>query len=56
MIVTRKTADRSTVDDVRRALGNAAPQVRVATAYLAPGELEEHGTGQTLPLRVLAGC
>ena len=56
VIITRKTADRSTVEDVRRALGNAAPQVRVATAYLAPGELRSTATGQTLPLRVLQGA
>ena len=55
VIITRKTADRSTVDDVRRAMANAAPQVPVATVYLAPGELRSTATGQTLPLRVLQG-
>ena len=56
VIITRKTADRSTVEDVRRALANAAPRVPVAAAYLAPGELRSTATGQTLPLRVLQGA
>lgn len=56
VIITRKTADRSTVEDVRRALANAAPQVPVAAAHLAPGELRSTATGQTLPLRVLQGA
>jgi tetraacyldisaccharide 4'-kinase len=56
VIITRKTADRATVEDVRRALANAAPHVRVATAHLAPGELRSTSTGQSLPLRVLDGA
>jgi len=56
VIVTRKTADRSKVEDVRRALVNAAPQVPVATAHLAPGDLRSTTTGQTLPLHVLQGA
>jgi tetraacyldisaccharide 4'-kinase len=56
IIVTRKTAERSVVDNVRRALANAAPRVPVATAYLAPGELKSTTTGQTLPLHVLQGA
>lgn len=56
VIITRKTADRSTVEDVRRALANAAPQVPVAVAHLAPGDLRSTATGQTLPLQVLAGA
>ncbi len=56
IIITRKTADRSTVEDVRRALANAAPRVPVATAYLAPGELKSTATGQTLPLHVIQGA
>ena len=55
-IITRKTADRSTVDDVKRALANAAPRLLVATAYLAPGELKSTATGQTLPLHALRGA
>ncbi|MDP9200563.1 MAG: tetraacyldisaccharide 4'-kinase [Gemmatimonadota bacterium] len=56
VIVTRKTADKSTVEDVRRALANAAPRVPVATAYLAPGDLRSTATGQTLPLHVVRGA
>ena len=55
-IITRKTAEKSTVEDVRRALGGAAPQVPVATAHLAPGDLRSTATGQTLPLHVLRGA
>jgi tetraacyldisaccharide 4'-kinase len=56
VIITRKTAEKSTVEDVRRALSNAAPRVPIATAYLAPGELRSTATGQTLPLHVLRGA
>jgi tetraacyldisaccharide 4'-kinase len=56
VIITRKTAGRSTVDAVRRALANAAPRVPVATAYLSPGDLRSTATGQTLPLHVLQGA
>jgi tetraacyldisaccharide 4'-kinase len=56
LIITRKIADRSTVEDVRRALAQAAPQVPVATAYLGPGDLRSTTTGQTLPLHVLEGA
>jgi tetraacyldisaccharide 4'-kinase len=56
VIITRKMAMRSTVEDVRRALANAAPRVPVAVAHLAPGDLRSTVTGQTLPLHVLAGA
>jgi len=56
VIITRKTADRSAVADVRRALANAAPRVPVATAHLAPGDLRSTATGQTLPLHALKGA
>jgi tetraacyldisaccharide 4''-kinase len=56
VIITRKTADRSVVEDVRRALGNAAPRVPIAIAYLAPGDLKSTATGQTLPLQALHGA
>jgi tetraacyldisaccharide 4'-kinase len=56
VIITRKTADRATVEDVRRAFANAAPRVPVAVAHLAPGDLRSTATGQTLPLHVLAGA
>jgi tetraacyldisaccharide 4'-kinase len=56
VIITRKTADRSAVADVRRALANAAPRVPVATAHLAPGDLRSTATGQTLPLHALRGA
>lgn len=55
-IITRKTADRVTVEAVRRALANAAPRVPVATAYLAPSELRSTATGQTLPLHAVRGA
>jgi tetraacyldisaccharide 4'-kinase len=56
VIITRKTADRSVVEDVKRALGNAAPRVPIAIAYLAPGDLKSTATGQTLPLQALHGA
>jgi tetraacyldisaccharide 4'-kinase len=56
VIITRKTADRSAVADVRRALANAAPRVPVVTAHLAPGDLRSTATGQTLPLHALRGA
>jgi tetraacyldisaccharide 4'-kinase len=56
VIITRKIASRSTVEDVRRAMFNAAPRVPVATAHLAPGDLRSTTTGQTLPLHVLQGA
>ena len=56
VIITRKTADKSKVEDVRRALANAAPRVPIATAHLAPSDLRSTTTGQTLPLHVLQGA
>jgi tetraacyldisaccharide 4'-kinase len=56
IIITRKTADKSAVQDVRRALAHAAPRVPVATAYLAPGDLRSTATGQTLPLHAVRGA
>jgi tetraacyldisaccharide 4'-kinase len=55
VIITRKTADASAVENVRRALSNAASHVPVAVAYLAPDELRSTTTGQTLPLHALRG-
>lgn len=56
IIVTRKIADKTVVDDVRRALANAAPRVRVVAAHLAPAELTSTATGQNLPLHALRGA
>ena len=56
VIITRKIAGRTTVEDVRRAMANAAPRVPVATAHLAPGDLTSTATGQTLSLHVLQGA
>jgi len=56
VIITRKAADRSAVDDVKRALANAASHVPVAVAHLAPGELRSTATGQVLPLQALDGA
>lgn len=55
-IITRKTADRSAVDDARRALANAAPRLPVAIVHLLPGDLRSTATGQTLPLHALEGA
>ena len=56
VIITRKTADRSTVAAVKRALANAASHVPVAIVHIAPGELRSTATGQTLPLHTLRGA
>jgi tetraacyldisaccharide 4'-kinase len=56
VIITRKTADRSAVEDVKRALANAASHVPVAIAHLLPGDLRSTATGQTLPLHALRGA
>ena len=55
VVITRKIAERSTVDDVRRALSNAAPQVPLVTVYIAPSELRSTATGQSLPLQAIDG-
>jgi tetraacyldisaccharide 4'-kinase len=55
-IITRKTADRSAVADVKRVLANAASHVPVAIVHIAPGELTSTATGQTLPLHTLRGA
>jgi tetraacyldisaccharide 4'-kinase len=56
VIITRKTADRSTVEDVKRALANAASHVPVSVVHLAPGDLRSTATGQSLPLHTLEGA
>ena len=56
VIITRKTADRSAVADVKRALANAASHVPIAIVHIAPGELRSTTTGQTLPLHALRGA
>jgi tetraacyldisaccharide 4'-kinase len=56
VIVTRKTADKSTVDAARRAVAAAAPRVPIAVVHLAPGDLRSTTTGQTLPLHALRGA
>lgn len=55
-IITRKTADKSVVADVRRALANAAPRLPVAAVHLAPGELKSTATGQSMPLHAVNGA
>jgi len=55
VIITRKTADKSSVEHVRRALSAFAPRVPVVVAHLAPGDLRSTATGQTLPLHALQG-
>jgi tetraacyldisaccharide 4'-kinase len=56
IMVTRKIADRSVVEDVRRSLAHAAPQVPLVSVHLAPSELKSTATGQSLPLQVLQGA
>ncbi|MEO8909295.1 MAG: tetraacyldisaccharide 4'-kinase [Gemmatimonadaceae bacterium] len=56
VIITRKTASPSAVDDARRAVAVAAPRVPVAIAHLAPANLRSTSTGQTLPLHALRGA
>jgi tetraacyldisaccharide 4'-kinase len=56
ILVTRKVADKSAVEDVRRALSHAAPRVPVVSVQLAPSELRSTATGQTLPLHALRGA
>jgi len=56
VIITRKTADKSTVEKVRRALSSSAPRVPIVVAHLAPGDLRSTATGQTLPLHALQGA
>jgi tetraacyldisaccharide 4'-kinase len=56
VIVTRKTAAPEVVDDLRRALGRAAPAVPVAIIHLAPNELRSTATGRALPLQAIDGA
>jgi tetraacyldisaccharide 4'-kinase len=56
IIITRKTADRATVEAARRAVESAAPRVPIAVVHLAPGELRSTATGQSLPLHALRGA
>ena len=55
VIITRKTADKRSVEAVRRAVAAAAPQVPIAVVHLGPGDLRSTSTGQTLPLHALRG-
>jgi tetraacyldisaccharide 4'-kinase len=56
VIITRKSADKATVEAARRAVAAAAPQVPIAMMHLVPGELRSTSTGQTLPLHLLRGA
>jgi tetraacyldisaccharide 4'-kinase len=56
VIITRKIADKETVEATRRAVASAAPRVPIAIVYLAPGDLRSTVTGQTLPLHALRGA
>jgi tetraacyldisaccharide 4'-kinase len=55
VMITRKTADKATVEAARRAVAAAAPQVPIAVVHLVPGDLRSTATGQTLPLHALRG-
>ena len=56
IIVTRKTADRSVVEDITRAVANVAPRVPVVSLHLVPADLKSTVTGQALPLHALHGA
>ena len=56
IIVTRKTADHSLVEDITRAVANVAPRVPVVSLHLVPGDLKSTVTGQALPLHALHGA
>jgi len=56
LIVTRKVATKQTVDEIKRALTNAAPRVPTAVVYLGPAGFTSTSTGQTLPLQTLSGA
>ena len=56
IVVTRKIADKSVVDDIRRALANVAPRVPVVSVQLVPAEFKSTATGQTLPLQAVHGA
>ena len=56
VIITRKTADKATVEAARRAVAAAAPHVPIAIVHLIPGDLRSTSTGQTLPLHALRGA
>ncbi|MEX2109950.1 MAG: tetraacyldisaccharide 4'-kinase [Gemmatimonadaceae bacterium] len=56
VVVTRKMAHEDSVSAVKRAAGNAASGVPIATVRLFPGELRSTVTGQTLPLHAMEGA
>jgi tetraacyldisaccharide 4'-kinase len=56
VIITRKSADKATVEAARRAVAAAAPHVPIAMVHLTPWELRSTSTGQTLPLHALRGA
>jgi len=56
IVITRKSADKETVESVRRAVAVVAPRVPVAVAHLAPGDLRSTSTGQTMPLHAIRGA
>ena len=56
LVISRKVATQQTVDEVKRALTNAAPRVPTAVIHLAPAGFTSTSTGQTLPLQTLSGA
>jgi tetraacyldisaccharide 4'-kinase len=56
LVITRKVATQQTVDEVKRALTNAASRVPTAVVHLGPAGLTSTSTGQTLPLHALRGA
>jgi tetraacyldisaccharide 4'-kinase len=55
-IITRKTARSEIVDDLRRAIRQAAPAVPIAIIHLTPNELRSTATGRALPLQAIEGA
>ena len=56
VMITRKTAEQGAVDDLRRALSQAASGIPTALVHLGPAELRSTATGQTLPLQAIDGA
>lgn len=56
IIITRKVASSTQVEDARRRIASVAQGVPMVVAHLAPAELRSTSTGYTLPLHVLQGA
>jgi tetraacyldisaccharide 4'-kinase len=56
LVITRKVATQSAVEEVKRALTKAASRVPTAVIHLGPEDLTSTATGQRLPLHALRGA